>query len=673
MSPTEAAKLLDLPADASPEHFEARFHELRTKLEEKIGKAPTPGLKAKYRESLDEITSAFETLTLAADSSALPVLKRKKEEGGKEKGGSPVAGESVYSPSSLHHAPVSRRKSGYEFVIVAVIAVAVLGAGGWFVMKTRAETEAKIRIAAEAKAEAERQAAQQLAAAQAEKDRQAAAAREEAEARRVATEQEKARNAAETERVNKSIAMLRSQLAEAKILWSAIEQVARSEEQRASSLRSEERDLERQGRVSAAARTRAELAAQEALAQWLGDILLRHPTRIALVQAEELVAARSPEEAQAALERGKLQLQELEAQLAKKRRELFVLTTSVSVAADPAAASWELTDAYGEVHRGQGQREVAGLPFGRSSIRFSLADYPDKRFEFTVAREANKPLTATFVAPRVTVESIPAGAEVVINGRNQGVTPLTVTLPGPQKIAIDLRLSGYRPFRWENIQAKEADNLSYVLLMSNRASPMLGFGFTRAADNAMSISGVMDYSPAALAGLESGDRINSIHDGTRFVPTNELSNFAFLQLLAGKASEKVRIQINPRTGSGSREVSLERRPLGEIEDSASSFIHYLRGVVLMELRLSRRVEVAGRSWQIGEWNRVSVRVKPGRHRVWLEGVGEYFVDVAPGAEVYVRGTMHGFKTLSAEEGEALGRKLTHVNGSEYQRPPPILP
>lgn len=36
-------------------------------------------------------------------------------------------------------------------------------------------------------------------------------------------------------------------------------------------------------------------------------------------------------------------------------------------------------------------------------------------------------------------------------------------------------------------------------------------------------------------------------------------------------------------------------------------------------------------------------------------------------------TMHGFKTLSAEEGEALGRKLTHVNGSEYQRPPPILP
>ena len=76
MLPADAAQLLDLPADATPEQLEARFHELRSKLEEKIGKAPTPGLKAKYRETLDAITQAFETLTLAADSSSLPVLRR---------------------------------------------------------------------------------------------------------------------------------------------------------------------------------------------------------------------------------------------------------------------------------------------------------------------------------------------------------------------------------------------------------------------------------------------------------------------------------------------------------------------------------------------------------------------------------------------------------------------
>ncbi len=67
MSPFEAAKILDLPAGVTTEQIEARFLELRRKLEDKIAKAPTPGLQAKYRESLQEITTAFETLTLAAD------------------------------------------------------------------------------------------------------------------------------------------------------------------------------------------------------------------------------------------------------------------------------------------------------------------------------------------------------------------------------------------------------------------------------------------------------------------------------------------------------------------------------------------------------------------------------------------------------------------------------
>jgi hypothetical protein len=56
MTAADAAKILDLPPDATPEQLETRFNELRAKLEDKIAKAPTPGLKAKYRESLDEIT-----------------------------------------------------------------------------------------------------------------------------------------------------------------------------------------------------------------------------------------------------------------------------------------------------------------------------------------------------------------------------------------------------------------------------------------------------------------------------------------------------------------------------------------------------------------------------------------------------------------------------------------
>src|SRR5262245_16621740 len=76
MLPADAAKLLELPADATPEQLEARFLQLRGRIEDKSAKAPTPGLKEKYRVSLAQVTEAFETLTLAADSSTLPVLRR---------------------------------------------------------------------------------------------------------------------------------------------------------------------------------------------------------------------------------------------------------------------------------------------------------------------------------------------------------------------------------------------------------------------------------------------------------------------------------------------------------------------------------------------------------------------------------------------------------------------
>ena len=75
MLPAEATKLLDVPADASPEQLEARFHELRSKLEDKIAKAPTPGLKAKYRESLEEITTGVYRAVLYILSSIPGLMK----------------------------------------------------------------------------------------------------------------------------------------------------------------------------------------------------------------------------------------------------------------------------------------------------------------------------------------------------------------------------------------------------------------------------------------------------------------------------------------------------------------------------------------------------------------------------------------------------------------------
>src|SRR6478609_4873863 len=217
MTPAEAAKLLEVAPDATPEQLEARFLDLRRKLEDKIAKAPTPGLQAKYRENLATITTAFETLTLAADSSALPVLNKQSAVSPQPSASNAapvgrVPQPHVTSPSSP--APKKKSGSGKEFLIVAVIAVVVLGAGGWWVLKTRAETETRTRLA---------------------------------EAKRKADEEEKVRvdaaAKAEQERLNKLSAQLRGELAEYKVAWEVLEREERNAERRLSELKSDTRNL----------------------------------------------------------------------------------------------------------------------------------------------------------------------------------------------------------------------------------------------------------------------------------------------------------------------------------------------------------------------------------------------------------------------------------------------
>ncbi|MDZ4797703.1 MAG: hypothetical protein SGI92_06035, partial [Bryobacteraceae bacterium] len=206
MTPPDAAKLLELPLDATPEQLEARFLELRSKLEDKIAKAPTPGLKAKYRESLAQMTEAFETLTLAADSSTLPVLK--KQEAG-DRSQKPEHQTGVTAPAQSappnQKSKIQNPKPGKEFLIVAIIAVLVLAGGGWFIMKTRAENAERANVEAAAKAEA-----------QAEKARQ-----------------------------ESQFSALRAAQAEAKIRWETAERELSAAERRLSELKSDQRNAEK--------------------------------------------------------------------------------------------------------------------------------------------------------------------------------------------------------------------------------------------------------------------------------------------------------------------------------------------------------------------------------------------------------------------------------------------
>jgi hypothetical protein len=457
MTATEAARLLELPPDATPEQLEARFLELRTKLEDRIAKSPTPGLKAKYRESLDGITVAFETLTLAADCSALPVLQR----GSSVAGGSPVAGVVIPGGSSRASTltqpvsatpmttttPASRpaRKSGggKEFFTVALIAIAVLGAGGWWVMKTRTENEEKARVAVEMKTEADRMAA----AEKLEQERKAEVARLAVEAQKNAELTEKARVAAaekaERERLEKVLAQTSAQLVNLRIAWEAVEQDARKAERRLNELRTEERTAVKEASGPELAHLRAEIAGHTYFHEWIESQLGRHDAKVLRAQAEAMIAVRQYDEAARIATQAVAAQSALDGDIAATRAQMLTLSGTLKLDVKPAAAEWALTDAYGVKRKGKGAAELKEVPWGPVVLEIVLSGYESKRLEGTLTRGQPGLLAHEFKPAVVRIDSVPRGAEVSLGGRPFGTTPASIEWPGDGEQKLTLKLRGY--------------------------------------------------------------------------------------------------------------------------------------------------------------------------------------------------------------------------------------
>ncbi len=445
MSPSDAAKILDLPADTSPEQLEARFNELRRKLEDKIARAPTPGLQAKYRETLAEITTAFETLILAADSSSLPVAQKSggpaSLQAASDSAGSPPAGSPNDSaPSSRLHAPgPTRRKSGgKEFLLVSVVAILLLGAGGWYVMKTRAENAEAARLAAEALQKKE--------------------ADERAEAARLANLK----------------TSLRTRLAEARVEWEANESILQDAERRASELKSELRGL-RDAPAAKKAELSAEVTAHDLYARWLKNHLLRHPAKLARVQAEEMLQAGALDETSAAVEQVFTALGELNDEIEDRRHYFFISTTDLRLHTKPEGVRWILTDPYGRTQEGKTPAQLTNLPLthlvtdgvtvapftgveqrgefttGKISVRFVRPGWPEVVRETTSLRKDNDILEAEFPEGSLVVTSQPAGVPFHVEQTGatpgwsaSGTTPATLTGVPPGRVNVRLVRPGFR-------------------------------------------------------------------------------------------------------------------------------------------------------------------------------------------------------------------------------------
>lgn len=391
MNTTEAARLLDLSPDASAEQLETRFLELRTKLEDKIAKAPTPGLKAKYRASLADITTAFEMLTLAADGDSLPVLDRVTPTA-QPKASAASGASASPAPASPKPSASPKPKGNREFLVVAFIAVLILVGGGWWIVQTRAANAERARIAAEAQSEAERVAAE----------------RQQREA------EEKMRHEAE-------FARLRASQAELKIRWEVIEREGGAAERRLSELRSDIRSAERLPAPDQA-ELKARFDAQTDFVNWLQPTLARHPARALLARFDALLSTKALAEA-AVTERELVEaLAKLDAELPEQRDSLLTLTARVEISSDPVGQRYRITDAYGRTHESATPFR-AELPLGRLEVHISAPiGWRDSAQIVAVKRE--KPLLIA-----ATLEAVPEGEPIKL-GETRSVDGLGLTLIG---------------------------------------------------------------------------------------------------------------------------------------------------------------------------------------------------------------------------------------------------
>lgn len=433
MTPTEAARVLDLSPESTPEQIEIRFLDLRRKLEDKIAKAPTPGLQAKYRESLGTITTAFETLTLAADSSTLPVLNRQPEHanGGAAANPAPPAGPASVATAAPPPRPTVKARSGggREFVLVALIAVAVLAGGGWFVMQQRAD-----KAAAEAAALQQKREEEARAAAQARK-----------------------------------IAELRTELATAKVAWDALENRLREAERRTSEAKSESRSF-RDGPAAKKAELSAMARRHEMFSTWLNTLLATHPAKIARARAEQLLSDKLVTEAEDAVVEMREQMEYLQQRIPERANAMLDGTATVEIHSKPTSLKFVFTDAYGRQVEGVTPAKLSGQPLSdlhdpkydgdtgdtevpvgefrtEPSVRFFRPGWPDivKTGRTTLAGAR---FAAEFPEGKLQITAQPASTPFVatnsLGWRATGTTPATLTVVPPGKVTVTLTRAGFR-------------------------------------------------------------------------------------------------------------------------------------------------------------------------------------------------------------------------------------
>ncbi|HEV2965628.1 MAG TPA: bifunctional serine/threonine-protein kinase/formylglycine-generating enzyme family protein [Chthoniobacterales bacterium] len=102
---------------------------------------------------------------------------------------------------------------------------------------------------------------------------------------------------------------------------------------------------------------------------------------------------------------------------------------ALEIQSEPIGAQFSIRSQDGQVSReGTAPQSIVDLPTGRYSVLARRGDW-EMRDEIEVQRGATAKKVFAFVSAKVNVTSEPAGAEVSIDGKSRGKTPLRLELP----------------------------------------------------------------------------------------------------------------------------------------------------------------------------------------------------------------------------------------------------
>jgi len=119
---------------------------------------------------------------------------------------------------------------------------------------------------------------------------------------------------------------------------------------------------------------------------------------------------------------------------------------AISVSSTPSGATISLSSQ----NKGLTPATISGLSAGKYSVKLTLSGYRDYVKTVTVRNGQTASVAATLKsipAGTLTVNSVPAGASVTLNGEAKGTTPLTLTNLPVRKYTVQLTLTGYKNFK----------------------------------------------------------------------------------------------------------------------------------------------------------------------------------------------------------------------------------